>query len=180
MSTQEAMDKLEHTIKEAVDQCVPHCTVTDNGRDKPIWMTKSALRIVRRKHSAWIRYLNTKEGEDYQTYIKSRNTAQRAIKRARKQFERQLIKECRTNNKGIWNYIRNITNTRGGIGQLFKEDGILTQDDREVAEVLNQHVFKTFTKEDTTNIPHVTPKNVTTETLTTFEITEELVTKCLL
>ena len=50
MSTQDAMDKLEQTIKEAVDQCAPHYTVTDNGSDKPIWMTKSALRIVRSKH----------------------------------------------------------------------------------------------------------------------------------
>ena len=49
MSTQGAMDKLEQTIKETVDQCVPHFIVTGNGRDKPIWMTKSALRIVRRK-----------------------------------------------------------------------------------------------------------------------------------
>ena len=143
-------------------------------------MTKSALRTVRRKHSAWIRYLKTKEEEDYQTYIRSRNTAQHAIRRARRQFERKLAKECRTNNTGIWNYIRNRTNTRGGIGQLFKEDGTLTQDDREAAEVLKQHFFKTFTKEDITNIPHVTPKNLTTETLTTFEITKELVKKCLL
>ena len=30
MSTHEAMDKLEETIKEAVDQCIPHYTVTDN------------------------------------------------------------------------------------------------------------------------------------------------------
>ena len=58
--------------------------------------------------------------------------------------------------------------------------GTLTQSDREAAEVINQHFFKTFTKEDTTNIPHVTPKNLTTETPTTVEITEELVKKCLL
>ena len=103
-----------------------------------------------------------------------------AIRRACRQFERKLAKECRTNNKGIWNYIRNRTNTRGGTGQLVKEDGTLTQDDREAAEVLNQHFFKTFTKEDSTNIPHVTPKNLTTETLTTFEITKDLVKKCLL
>ena len=43
MSTQEAIDKLEHIIKEAVDQYVPHYTVADNGRDKPIWMIKAAL-----------------------------------------------------------------------------------------------------------------------------------------
>ena len=58
--------------------------------------------------------------------------------------------------------------------------GTLTQSDREAAEVINQHFFRTLTTEDTTNIPHGTPKNLTTETPTTFEITEELVKKCLL
>ena len=76
-----------------------------------------------------------------------------------------------TNNKGTWNYVTNRTNTRGGIDNLFKEYGTLTQSDREAAEVLNQHFFRTFIKEDTTNFPQVTPKNLTTETLTTFNIT---------
>ena len=58
--------------------------------------------------------------------------------------------------------------------------GTLTQSDREAAEVTNQHFFRTLTKEDTTNIPHGTPKNLTTETPTTFDITEELLKKCLL
>lgn len=159
---------------------MPHYTITENTRAKPVWMTQAALRKVRRKHSSWIRYLNTKEGEDYQAYIRSRNTAQHAIRRARRQFEHKLARECRTNNKGIWKYIRNRTNTRGGIGQLFKQDGTLTQSDQEAAEVLNQHFFKSFTEEDTSNVPHVTPKNLTTEALTTFKVTEELVKKCLL
>ena len=68
----------------------------------------------------------------------------------------------------------------GGIGQLSKQDGTLTESDREAADVLTQRFFRTFTKEDSTNIPHVTPNNRTTETLTTFEVTEELVKKCLL
>ena len=85
-----------------------------------------------------------------------------------------------TNNKGIWNYIKNRTNTRDGMGQLFKENGTLTQTNREAAYVLNQHLFRTLTKEDTTNIPHVTQKNLTIETFTTFEVREELFKKCLL
>ena len=84
------------------------------------------------------------------------------------------------NNKGIWNYIKNRINTSGGIGQLSKQDGTLTQCDREAAEVLIQRFFRTFTKENSANIPHVTPNNLTTETLTTFEVIEELVKKCLL
>jgi len=127
MSTQDAMDKIEQTIKEAVDQCVSHYTVTDNGRDKHIWMTKSALRVGTRKYRSWIQYLNTKERKVNQSYIRSRNTAKHNIRRARRQIERKLAKACRTNNKGIWNYIRNITNT-GCYRSTF-------QSEREAAEV---------------------------------------------
>ncbi|KAI0217452.1 hypothetical protein LSAT2_030747 [Lamellibrachia satsuma] len=37
---------------------------------------------MRKKHSSWIRYLNIKDGQDFQVYINHRNTAQHAIIRA--------------------------------------------------------------------------------------------------
>ena len=67
LSTQDAMDKLENILAKAVEECVPHRTVKGNGASsKPIWMTREALRTVRKKHSSWIRYLNTKDGKHYQ------------------------------------------------------------------------------------------------------------------
>ena len=102
---------------------------------KPVWMTKTALRKVRLKHCSWIKYLNTKDGQDCQAYVNCRNTAHHATRRARRQHERKLAKECKKNNTGIWKYIRNRTNIRVGLGQLLKQDGSLTNSDREAAEV---------------------------------------------
>ena len=51
---------LQEKIKEAVKECVPtRKTTTSHPIGKPLWMNEIALRKVRRKHSAWIRYVNT-------------------------------------------------------------------------------------------------------------------------
>ena len=65
-NAQEAMDQLEKKYNDAIEECVPKTTIHDHSVVvKPSWLTNHALRKVKRKHSAWIRYLNTKAGKDY-------------------------------------------------------------------------------------------------------------------
>ena len=84
-TAEEAMDAFEKVYNNAVKECVPIVEMCSNDRKKPIWMTRHALRKVRRKHSSWIRYLNTKQGSDYLKYVKDRNDATHETKRARKE-----------------------------------------------------------------------------------------------
>jgi hypothetical protein len=178
-TAQEAMDLLEQTINEAVDKCIPKKKFTEKGtRKKPLWMDDRTLRKVRRKHSAWIRYLNTKDGQAYQDYISKRNEAQHAIRRARRKFENSLAKNCRHNNKAVWGYI-NSRRSRPGISQLVKDDGSLTQTDEEIAEVLGDQYYKTFTQEDTTNIPTILDKELKTPPIVKFTATQDKVYKVL-
>jgi hypothetical protein len=141
-------------------------------------MNERALKKVKKKHSAWIRYLNTKDGQDYQYYIRKRNDAQHAIRKARRQFEKDLAKDCKKNNKAVWNYV-NSRKTRTGIAQLKKKDGKLTQNDQEAAEVLSDQYYATFTKEDLQNIPNIDNKELETPPLTEFQVTREKVLKLL-
>jgi uncharacterized HAD superfamily protein len=64
-----------------------------------------------------------------------------------------------------------------GIPNLKKQDGSSTSSDQETADVLNQQYYKQFTKEDTTNLPNIPPKHLTTEQLRKFEVTKEVVLK---
>jgi len=178
-NVQEQMDYLETCIQEAINECIPKkkiCTSRPTGR--PVWMSDRALRKTRRKHSAWIRYLNTLDGEDYQKYIKKRNEAQHALRKARRQFERGLAKDCKRNNKAVWSYI-NSRRTRSGIAQLAKSDGTLTQTDQEIAEVLGEQYYKTFTKEDMQGMPVIDDKPLNTQPLLKFTINKEAVHKVL-
>ena len=49
--------------------------------------------------------------------------------------------------------------------------------DQEASEVLNEQYYKQFTKEDTSNLPDIPPKHLSSEELKKFKITEEVVLK---
>ena len=177
-TSQEAMDKFDSRYKAAEEECIPKTTIGGmlQCRVKPSWLTNHALRKVKRKHSAWIRYLNTKDGEDYLTYISKRNEATRATKNARKEFETSLAKECRKNSKGVWKYIKS-RKKNSGIPNLKKKDNTFTKTAKEVAETLNEQYYSVFTNEDTSNIPNIPPKPLETPPLESFIVTEEDVLK---
>lgn len=178
-NTQEAMDRLDRRYKAAEEECIPKATINNpNDRIKPSWLNNHALRQVKRKHSAWIRWLNTKNGEDYLRYIARRNEATHASKQARKEFEQKLAKECRGNSKGVWKYIKS-RKKNAGIPNLKKRDNTFTNTAQEIAEELNQQYYSVFTEEDTSNIPNIPSKHLETTPLQSFSITEEDVTKAL-
>ena len=179
-NAQEAMDKFDSRYKAAEEECIPKATISGmlECRVKPSWLNNHALRKVKRKHSAWIRYLNTKDGEDYQIYILKRNEATRETKKARKDFERSLAKECRKNAKGVWKYIKSRKKS-SGIPNLKKKDNTFTESAKEIAETLNEQYYSAFTDEDTSNIPNIPPKPLETLPLESFIVSQEDVHKSL-
>ena len=117
-------------------------------------MNKSTYRSVKRKYSSWVRYLRTKQEETYSTFTTRRNQANNEVRKARKQYEKSIAKECRKNPKSVWRYMKSTNKMSSGIPNLKKQDGSLTTSDQETAEVLNDQYYKQFTKEDTTNLPN--------------------------
>ena len=178
-SATESMDIFEKIYHSAVKDCIPTIEVLSNDRRKPIWMNRHALRKVRKKYSSWIRYLNTKQGEDYDKYVRSRNDATHAVKVARKDYEKEVAKECRKNPKGVWNYMRSTQKVKSKIPNLKRKDGSFTKTDEEVAETLNEQYYSVFTKENLTNIPNIPAKPLVTEKLSNIEIKREDVEKLL-
>lgn len=179
-STQEAMNRLDRKYKAAEEECIPKTTISDalNCRIKPSWLSNHALRKIKRKHSAWIRYLNTKDGQDYLTYIAKRNEATHASKKARKDFENSLAKECKKNAKGVWKYIKS-RKKNSGIPNLKKKNNTFTETAKEIAETLNEQYYSVFTNEDTSNMPNIPHKTLDTPPLDTFTVTEDGVLKAL-
>ena len=174
---QEATDEFEKVYNEAVEKCVPKVTKSSDQRNKPIWMNNSTYRSVKRKYSSWVRYLRTKQEETYSTFASRRNQANNEVRKARKQYEKLIAKECRKNPKSVWRYMKSTNKMSSGIPNLKKQDGSLTTSDKETAEVLNDQYYKQFTKEDTTNLPNTPPKHLLTEELKKFKITKEEVLK---
>ncbi|KAK4317660.1 hypothetical protein Pmani_011282 [Petrolisthes manimaculis] len=124
--TQEMTNIIEKNITDAVKKHIPtrkHQTTSGDYTRKPLWMTRTAYQKTKRKRNLWIRYLNTKDNSDYQQYIKARNEATHANRRARRDFETKLAQESRHNTKTFWNYVNSRRVVKGSISDLQDPQG---------------------------------------------------------
>ena len=66
-SPQGSMDIFQQHLNVAVYRWVPVKKVKTSSYagQNPVWVTQETLPMVRRKHSAWIHYLNTKDVYSY-------------------------------------------------------------------------------------------------------------------
>ena len=151
------VDKSWNNVKEELhklmDECIPKHKPNNFPKLKPIWMTKKALRKIKKKYKMFRRWLGTKSGYDYLRYIDARNASTREIKKAKKQYEKKVANECKTNPRTFWRYVQDKLKVKKGISVLKKPDGSYTNNDQEKAEVLNSFFASVFTREDTSNIP---------------------------
>ena len=81
----------------------------------------------------------------------------------KRNFERSIAKEAKTNPKAFYNYVNGNLKTRTGITNLETSNGKTTSD-KEKAEALNRYFVSVFTREDISYIPrasntrsHTTP-----------------------
>ena len=96
----------------------------------------------------------------------------KAIKSSIKKFEQQLVSNANT--KPFWHYVQLTRKIKASIAPLVKDDdGNLTTNDQECADILSQFYCSVFTNEDHANIAFAIPQ--TTDELRWMEITPDLV-----
>ena len=75
---------------------------------------ESTMRnIIRQKHRAWQRYIETKEGETYIAYKVKSLTRQAKI-----EIKLNVSKTAKINSKSFWQYVPSNTKTKEGIQAL--------------------------------------------------------------
>ncbi|KAK3892049.1 hypothetical protein Pcinc_004018 [Petrolisthes cinctipes] len=121
LTAQEMTNIIEKKHNRCCEKHIPtrkHQTTSGDYTRKPLWMTRTAYQKTKRKRNLWIRYLNTKDNSDYQQYIKARNEATHANRRARRDFESKIAQESRHNTKTFWNYVSSRRVVKGSIPDL--------------------------------------------------------------
>ena len=81
-SATDQWDNFEAIMKRGIDIYIPHRTVdmANPKSRKPLWINKKALAKVRKKTESYKRYLETRDGREYEMYCKARNQARRATR----------------------------------------------------------------------------------------------------
>ena len=177
-NVQECMDLFENKYTETVNKHVP-IVQPSSERYRPPWMTKGTLKKCKRKNSLWVRYLSTKQSIDYVNYTKIRNVVTHSIIKDRKEYEKTIARQCRTNPKAVRNYMKRSQRMRVNIPNLRQKDGTLSKSNEEIAETLAAQYRDVFTTENTQELPNIPLKNLITNPLINYSVTSEKVTKLL-
>ena len=108
--------------------------------------------------------MNNNTDENRRAYNKARNRVKSAINKLKKEFEKSLAKEAKTNPKKIWKYINSKSKIRTGIGDInidpFDEKSLTTNNDEEKAQIFADYFSDVFTREPQGDIPHLGKKVV--------------------
>lgn len=178
MDVQQAWDYFSTTIELLANEYIPKVKKGQSDRRKPLWLDDKALSKVRKKHESFRRYMETREGKDYQEYAKARNQAKAACRKSVKEYEKQIAKQAKKNPKLFYSYAKKKMKTTEGISDLKDGNDNKATTDKSKAEMLNKFFCSVFTQEDTSSIPNCEKQKVINH-LTDIEVTETMVLKLL-
>ena len=178
-----------HTVFEAaIEECIPTSSPSSDGRDRiPREFLNSFLKEKRKKSRCWQRFLESRFSDDHDTkwraYCKQRNKVRALSRNIKKQKEKNVAYDAKTNPKKFWNYVGSKMKVKPGIPQLRHNTPVhgptFTTNDNEKADMLLDHFSSVFTNEPDEEIP-VAADHLVNSSLGDLVITEDMIQKKLL
>ena len=145
---------IENKLQSAKDMFVPiKRTIKPKLVKRSFTAPLSLLDDIRQKRQAFKYYKKYPTSENYDDYKRLRNLVKKQAKKTKQGIEKRVAAEAKTNPKAFFQYVTAKIKPPINIGNLEKEDGSLTENDKEKSEVLNKFFASVFTKEDPQNIP---------------------------
>ena len=154
MDVEEVWGNIKSRVTEAMTKNIPKISINKKSK-KPKWFTGEVKKSVRKKYYLFMKYLKSDASYDYWKYIEARNACNRTIKKAKREYERKISHECKSNPKRFWQYVQSKTKCSTGISPLDKGNGNLAYDNVEKANILNDYFSSVFTRENVENVPEM-------------------------
>lgn len=146
---------IKEKVLTGIEKYIPKKKIGGKRKLIPAWMCKSVLKKIKKKYHLYKRYLETRDGLDYQRYIAARNECTKKVRKAKREHERKIAKNSKLNSKVFWKHVRSKTKATSGVSALKTDNGETATNDVDKADILNSYFSSVFTREDTNNVPHV-------------------------
>ena len=146
---------IEDKLTSANDKFIPMIKFSNNSNNKKhaFHAPQTLLDKIHLKRTAWKRYKQHPTFVNKKVYLKYNNQVRWLSRAAKCTIEKLIAKEAKTNPKLFFQYVNSKLKPREKVSSLLKEDGSLTENDLEKAELLNSFFGSVFTKEDVNNVP---------------------------
>ena len=136
------------SFNSAVEQFVPEGSESGRGPFKQIWMNRTALYAINKKVEAWSYYRKNRTNFRYQKYCTARNASVDAVRDARRTYEKGIAESVGKGEVAQFHaYLRSQTKIKENFTRVYKQDGSLTQTNKETADEINKALQSVFTRE---------------------------------
>ena len=109
--------------------------------------------------------METRAGQKYLEYVKSRNKVTKLTRQAKKEYEKTIAEQVKINPKKCGQYAKSKTKAPSGIPELYKDesdpDKGLATEDSEKANILADFYSSVFTEEPPGDILEATERKCT-------------------
>jgi hypothetical protein len=166
-------ESFKNKLHECVAKFVPLRRIPKN--QKPKWLSREIVKLLRRKRAAWKDYRLYGTHEHSERYKKVEKEVKVKIKKAKRKLERELARGEDKNNRKFATYIKSKTKAKTTIGPLKDNNGKITHDNQEMANILNSFFATVFTRENRNNVPE--KRRETDKNLSDIVITVDLIKK---
>ena len=172
-------DTFKNKLIEVERQVVPMKSRRVNGSVDPPWMNREIKRAIALKRSSYETMKRTATEEARNMYFHNLRLCRNLIRTSKRNHEKRIARESKTNPKQFFTYIRAKKTVKSNVGPLTDDSGVITQDCKNMALILNKSFASVFTVETTASIPEIADTQSNREQLEIGVISEQEVRKYL-
>ncbi len=111
-----------------------------------------AINRKKRNYNLMKQQATAKESEHYHRCLIACRTL---IRKSKRNYEKKVASEAKANPKRFFSYIRTKKKAKSNVGPLTDENGVLTQDSKQMSGILNKNFASVFTVENTATVSTV-------------------------
>ena len=160
VTVEDSLSIIDNVLNEGMLKFIP--TTSSKKRTARKRVPESILEFIRVKRRAFKHYKKFRTNANKKAYDKARADVKRVMRRNKKNHETKLAKNIKDDPKSFYAYVSSVTKPREKIGNLLKDDGSLTKDNQEKADIFNTFFSSVFTQENLSNIPNFESRTSTT------------------
>jgi hypothetical protein len=155
MEVQEQWDMFSKNVLCSMDRHIPKKMIQPSKKKFLTPLDRKTVAKIKKKHRAWARFIESREGQHYNEFCKYRNQVRKLTRKARSCYEQDIANEAKSNPKKFWSFAKNQTKTRDGVADLQRgeDPDTLTTTDAEKAQALQEQFSSVFTREPDGAIP---------------------------
>ena len=146
-------------IVDLIDKFIPVSKVSNDKLKPKPFLTQQCKDAIKIKHRKWKKYKYCKSEENFSSYKVERNKVVTELKKSKYHYEKDLATRIKTDNKLFWSHVRAKTKTKSTLGALENQQGELTNNETETANLLNNYFASVFEIEPNDQLPDFQERN---------------------